>query len=299
MNPPEHFCHTHGCWAYGRPGEGHVVIHRQRARRSRGQRCRRPCRATKGTALDRVPKPTALVGAVVTLLAHGGPLQAIGAAVGLDERTVTRWQAAAGAQCRRRHEPLVQAGRVELGQGQADELRGRGGGGVVGLASAVVVASRLWLGGVVGAPRDGGLIRAWLARVRACGARLAVLLCTDGLASCGGAARRGFREPVRTGGRGRPRLVLPAGVLLAPAVKRRAKRRVVGVERRIVRGRAAAGRARLVASPGKPTAVLNTAFVERLTATFRARLAPLARRPRAAGRQAATLEAGMWLVGTV
>jgi hypothetical protein len=44
-------------------------------------------------------------------------------------------------------------------------------------------------------------------------------------------------------------------------------------------------------------AVINTAYIERLNATFRARLAVLVRRCRAAARQAATLEAGMWLVG--
>jgi hypothetical protein len=45
-------------------------------------------------------------------------------------------------------------------------------------------------------------------------------------------------------------------------------------------------------------AVINTAYIERLPATFRSRLAALARRSRAA-RQGTTLEAGMWLIGTV
>jgi len=70
------------------------------------------------------------------------------------------------------------------------------------------------------------------------------------------------------------------------------------VERRIVRGGAAAVAAMLVATQGKATAVVNTAYIERLNATFRARLAPLVRRSRATVRQVATLECGMWLVGT-
>jgi len=45
--------------------------------------------------------------------------------------------------------------------------------------------------------------------------------------------------------------------------------------------------------------VLNTASIERLNATFRARLAPLARRTRALARHSATLETGMYLVGAV
>lgn len=58
----------------------------------------------------RIHKPNCLVIAVVvTLLAHGCPVQAIVAAFGLDERTVTRWQRGAGFQCRRVHEHLVEA----------------------------------------------------------------------------------------------------------------------------------------------------------------------------------------------
>ncbi len=68
---------------------------------------------------------------------------------------------------------------------QADELRVRvvGGGGVVWLASALSVSSRLWLGGVVQIRRDRALIRRLLENVRACGAFEALLLCTDGLSS--------------------------------------------------------------------------------------------------------------------
>jgi hypothetical protein len=43
--------------------------------------------------------------------------------------------------------------------------------------------------------------------------------------------------------------------------------------------------------------VLNTAYIERLNTTFRARLAPLARCSRAAVHNQGTLEARMWLVG--
>ena len=45
--------------------------------------------------------------------------------------------------------------------------------------------------------------------------------------------------------------------------------------------------------------VINTAYIERLNATFRERLAPLARRCRALARQTLTLHEGMFLVGTV
>jgi transposase-like protein len=297
MDPQRQFCHNPACRAYGRRGEGHVVIHSQQERRYQCKRCRGTFSATAGTALYRLHRPGEQVVLVLTLLAHGCPVQAIVAAFGLDERTVAHWQTRAGAQCRRVHEHLVQAGQVELGQVQADELRVRAVRGVLWLASALAVPSRLWLGGAISAHRDRALIRAVLTRVRACGPTQAVLLCTDGLAAYAEQARRLFREPQRTGRRGRPRLVLPAGVLVAQALKRYARRRVVAVVRRVVRGTAAAVQATLVATQGPATAVINTAYAERLNATWRARLAPLVRRTRAAVHQAATLEAGLWLVG--
>ena len=299
MDPQRQLCRNRACWAYGRVGEGHIVIHSQAEQRYRCKRCRRTFAATAGTALDRLRTARTVTVLVLTLLAHGCPVQAIVAAFGLDERTVARWQARAGAQCRRVHEHLVQSGRVELGQVQADELRVRAVGGVLWLASAIAVPSRLWLGGVVSTARDAVLIRAVLARVRSCGPVRAVLLCTDGLASYPKQALRLFRAPQLTGRRGRPRLVLPDGVLVAQAIKRYAKRRLASVERRVVRGTAAAVAAALTATQGRATAVINTAYAERLHATFRARLAPLARRTRGGVHQAATLEAGMWLVGTV
>ena len=45
--------------------------------------------------------------------------------------------------------------------------------------------------------------------------------------------------------------------------------------------------------------MINTAYIERLNATFRSRLAGLVRRGRSLVRQTATLQAGVYLVGTV
>lgn len=299
MDPHQRFCHNERCWAYARAAEGHIVIHSQKERRYRCKRCGRTFSATKGTALYRVHKPHDLVVLVVTLLAYGCPVQAIVAAFGLDERTIHRWQQESGRQCRRLHEHLVQAGGVLLAQVQADELRVRVVGGVMWLASAISVTSRLWLGGVVRAQRDRGLIRTLLERVRACGAFEALLLCTGGLSSYPKQALKVLREPLRTGKPGRPRLLLPEGLMVAQSIKRYARRRVAGVLRRVVRGTEGAVQARLNSTQGTEGALINTAYIERLQATFRSRLAALARRSRAAIRQETTLEAGMWLIGTV
>src|SRR5262249_35720116 len=67
------------------------------------------------------------------------------------------------------------------------------------------------------------------------------------------------------------------------------------ITRRVVRGTAAAITAVLQA-PGTGTGI-NTAYIERLNATFRGALSPLARRGRAIARGAGALTAGMYLVG--
>ena len=160
MNPREQVCHNRACWVYGEEGRGNIVIHSRTKHRYQCKRCGKTFSATKDTTFYRVHKPHALVVTVVTLLAHGCPVQAIVAAFGLDERTVADWQQRAGAQCQRVHGALVQAGQVHLGQVQADEVRVRAVGAVgerraVWMAMALSVASRLWLGGVVSAVVSG------------------------------------------------------------------------------------------------------------------------------------------------
>ena len=302
MDPQERFCHNERCWAYGRVGEGHVVIHSQKERRYKCKRCAKTFSETKGTAFYRAHKSHELMVAVVTLLAYGCPIRAIVAAFSLDERTIARWQRESGHQCRRLHEHVIQAGGVLSEHVQADELRIRIVGGVLWLASALSVSSRLWLGGVVQARRDRGLVRSLLERVRACGAFDALLLCTDGLSSYPKQALKVFSEPLRTGKPGRPRLLLPKGLMVAQVIKRHFRRRVIGMVQRIVCGTEEAVRARLKATQGGggggESARINTSYIERLQATFRSRLAPLGRKTRSAVRRRVTLEAGMWLIGT-
>jgi transposase-like protein len=233
---------------------------------------------------------------VLTLLCHGCPTQAIVAAFGLDERTVARWLLEAGRHCERVHEHLVEQGRVDLRHVQADELWVKQVGGKVWMALALAVPSRLWLGGAISRHRDLPLITRLVERVLACAVSRAILVCVDGLASYVTAFPQAFRQPLRTGRRGRPRLVLPEGFQLAQVVKHSARRHVVGVTRRVVHGTLAGIEAVLTATA--TGTVINTAYIERLNATCRAHLAPLARRGRAIARTEAALTAGMWLVGT-
>ena len=80
------------------------------------------------------------------------------AAFGFDERTVAAWWARAGRQGQAVHEYLVEQPR-DLGQVQADEIRVKKQGGIVWMALAMMVKTRLWLGGAVSEQRDMPLIR--------------------------------------------------------------------------------------------------------------------------------------------
>jgi IS1 family transposase len=89
--------------------------------------------------------------------------------------------------------------------------------------------------------------------------------------------RRVYRDPQRTGQRGRPPLVLREDVGLTQAVKRRVRGRVVGVETRPVLGEA-------VACP-------YCVHEERLNGVLRDRLNALTRRTHAFAKRAATWDA--------
>ena len=295
MDPQTQFCPNLDCPARGQRGQGNVRVHSHTERRYRCTTCGRTFAATTGTPFFRLKTAADLVTTVLTLLCHGCPPQAIVAAFGLDERTVAAWQDRAGQHCQQVHEHLVEQGQVDLGHVQADELWVKLVGRKVWLAMALAVPSRLWLGGVISPHRDGALIRRLVERVRACASRLDLLVCVDGLSSYVTAFRRAFRVPVHTGRPGRPRLVLPGGFLLGQVVKQYALRRVTGVRQRVVEGTAAAITAVLTATKSGTT--INTAYIERLNATFRSCLAPLVRRGRAIARTEAALTAGMWLVG--
>src|SRR5262245_23985590 len=295
MNPQTPLCHNPQCPARGQVGQGNRRVHSRAEPRYQCMLCHQTFAATKGTPFSRLRTAADVVTLVLTLLSHGCPLQAIVAAFGIDERTVATWLIRAGQHCQQVHQHLVQHGQVDLQHVQADELWVRLVGRRVWMAMAMAVPSRLWLGGVISPHRDLVLITTLVQLVRSCGRSLAILVCVDGLASYVTAFLHVFRDPVYTGRRGRPRLVLEAGLLLGQVVKRYVKRRVASVEHRVMRGTEAAIAAVLAATHSGTG--INTAYIERLNATFRACLAPLVRRGRAIAHTERMLTAGMWLVG--
>src|SRR6266478_418390 len=238
MDPTTTFCPNLACPARGQIGQGNIGIHSRKDRRFLCTECRKTFSASKGTAFYRLRTAAETVTLVVTLLAHGCPPQAIVAAFGFDERTVARWMARGGVQGQVVQEHLVEQPR-DLGQVQADEIRVKKQGGIVWMALAMMISTRLWLAGEVSEHRDMPLIRRLIERVRRYAAPRPLLVCTDGLCSYIRAIRETFRDAVRTGKRGRPRLRPWKRLLIAQVVKRYERRRVVEVERRIVQGSAA------------------------------------------------------------
>lgn len=296
MNSQATFCPNVACPASGQVGKGNIGIHSQKRRRYVCHVCGKTFSERQGTAFYRLHCSVELVTLVVTLLAHGCPVQAIVVAFQFDERTVRNWQARAGQQCQRVHEYLVQQPR-DLGQVQLDELRVKKQGGIVWLACALQVSTRLWLGGVLSAQRDQPLIVQLVQQVKACALCRPLLFCCDGFGAYVRAVQRVFREAVPTGTAGRPRLRPWDGILIAQVVKQYARQRVVGVLRRVVQGPATQVEA--VLRQTQATITINTAYMERLNATFRSRLHSLVRRGRALARQTASLQQGLYLIGSV
>jgi transposase-like protein len=205
VDPQTVLCPNLACLASGHVGKGNIGVHSRKERRFKCHVCGKTFAETKGTVFYRLRTAQEAAVIVVTLLTHGCPLQAIVAAFGLDERTVQSWQARSGKHCQRVHEHLVERPR-DLGQVQADEIRAKIQGGILWMAMAIQVQTRLWLGGVLSTARDMQLIVTLVQKVRHSALCRPLLFCVDGCQAYVCAIRYVFREPIRNGKRGRPPL---------------------------------------------------------------------------------------------
>jgi len=285
------------CPARGQSGKGNIHVHSQAEKRYLCDVCQQTFTTTKGTIFYRLRTDPQMVMWVIVLLAYGCPIQAIVKAFGLDERTVRDWHERAGKHCQGVHEHFVENSQQDLGQVQADEIKVKTQKGTYWMALAMAVSTRLWLGGVVSHKRDLELIQALADKVRAIALCRPLLLAVDGLASYVTAFRLAFRSklPHWGGEVGRCKLVAWPHIAIVQVVKQRVEG-VLTVDRRIVQGSKEIV-ARLIQATQKGKGVINTAFIERLNATFRQRLNHLARRTRTLARRSETLVTGMYLVG--
>jgi hypothetical protein len=230
---------------------------------------------------------------VITLLAYGCPGQAIVKAFGFDERTVRNWWQRAGVHCQNIHETVIASQPLDLQQVQADEIKVKVQGGSVWMALAMMVPTRLWLGGIISPQQYKDLLQSLADRVR----QMALcLLAVDGLPGYVKAFGRSFRSKIpRLGWPGRCQWHAWSEVAIVQVIKRRVSTGLE-IERRIVQGDPQQV-ANLIAATQNGSGVINTAFIERLNATFRSHLAWLSRRTRHLAQQTATLTSGMYVSG--
>jgi len=297
MNPQEIFCPNMDCPARGQIGKGNIHVHSQKDGRCICDVCEQTFTTTKGTIFYRLRSDPRIVMYVIILMAYGCPVQAIVKAFGLDERTVSDWHERAGKHCQSVHEHFVENSQQDLQQVQADEIKVKTQKGSYWMALAMAVRTRLWLGGVVGRKRDLDLIQALVDKVRAIALCRPLLLAVDGLASYVTAFRLAFRSklPHRRGEIGRCKMVPWAGIAIVQVVKQCVEG-ILTIDRRIVQGSQEMVE-RLIKTTQQGKGMINTAFIERLNATFRQRLNNLARRTRTLARRSETLTAGMYLAG--
>lgn len=298
MDPTQAFCDNPDCSARGKVGEGNIKVHSRPEQRYVCRCCGKTFAASKGTPFYRLHKEAGLFVCVITLLSHGCPPQAIVAAYGLDERTVADWYDKSGQHGHKVHHHFLGTQALDLQHVQADELYAKRVGGRSWMAMAMAVPCRLWLGGVVSPVRNLDLIQRLVNMVRlAWLPGKALLICVDGLCSYPTAFWRAFREKVLTGRPGRPPFRLPECVWLAQVIKKHSGRCLVGVKRRVLWGKPKQVAEQLAkTNTGEQ---INTSYIERLNATFRAAMATLTRRGRRLAQQEEVLERGMYLTGCV
>jgi transposase-like protein len=296
MNPHEIFCPNIACPARGQTGKGNIAVHSQKDQRYICGVCNETFITTKGTLFYRLRTAPETVIVVMVLLANGCPIQAIVKAFGFDERTVRDWWQRAGKHCQAVHEHQVGQAQLDLQQVQADEIKVKRQEGHFWMALAIMVSTRLWLGGAVSVHRDLDLIQALANQIKAVALCRPLLLAVDGLASYVTAFRNSFRTavPLWHGETGRPKLFSWPNIAIVQVVKKRTEGQLT-ITRRIVQGTQEMIERLIYQTQGR--GMINTAFIERLNATFRQRLNSLARRTRTLVCKAETLEAGMYIIG--
>ncbi len=295
MNLQTLFCPNYACPARGRIGNGNIHPHSQIEKRCRCDVCNTTFSTSKGTIFYRLRTDPQTVMLVIVLLAYGCPLTAIVAAFGFDRRTIKNWWQRAGAQCQSVHKQQVEEAKLDLQQVQADEIKVKAWGRSLWMGLSMMVSSRLWLGGVVSQSRDKHMIDTLIGTIRKAALCRPLLIAIDGLPHYIGAIRRTFRTPDHQGKRSRPRLIAWPDVYIGRVIKRKSAGELT-IERQLVDSCRQRVADLIVKSQGK-VGVLNTAYIERLNATFRQKLVWLTRRSRVLAHQTVTITTSMHIVG--
>lgn len=277
-----------------------IGIHSPKERRYKCHDCGRTFAETTGTVFYGLHYPIWVIVVVVTLLAHGCPVAAIVTAFCLDERTVRLWWNRAGLHGKALQEQFVCQGQIDLGQVQLDELCVTTQCGTVWVATAMSVFSRLFLWGDVSKSRDTAMVLRVLGKVKeaASSTTQAVVFAVDGFAAYPKAILNTFYTKLHTGRPGRPKHMPWPNLHIVQVSKSRSGKRLKEVTRKLFHGELSQVYALIhqtQVGPGR----INTAFIERLNATFRSRMPSFVRRTRSLARTPGRLEQEMFWSGVV
>lgn len=278
---------------------GRIGIHSQKERRYKCHECGKTFSDTYGTPLYGLKTPQWVVAIVLTLLSCGCPVPAIVAAFQLDERTVGEWLEKAGHHAKEVQESIVCNGQVALGQVQGDEFYVKTQSGAVWIATAMSVFSRLFLWGAVSIERNTLLVTQVVEQVKAAAVPNQPLLwATDGFRAWQSAILKVFRYPLYSGEPGRPKQVVWPDLHIIQVVKRYRGRCLSTVDRRLVYGTQRAAD-ELVSVTQVGAGVFNTAYIERLNATFRTWMPAATRKTRTPAARRRRLEASLFWTAVV
>lgn len=274
--------------------------HSHKQRRYKCHACGGTFSETKGTIFYGLHYPIWLITVVLKLLAYGCPIPAIVFAFEIDERTIAQWHQKAGQHAKKVQGQIVCNGQVELGQVQADELCvNKQGSKKVWMATAMTVFSRLWIWGEVSTSRDKGLIYRLMSKVRTAAVTgQAILFAVDGFSAYPKVILKAFSDKYYSRKAGRPPMVPWPNLVIVQVVKNYSADPEGGICRRIVHGSVNLAWD-LIAMSQSGLGKINTAYIERLNATFRARMPALVRRTRCLARTIQRLETEMFWSGTV
>ena len=319
LQPKKEFCSCETCPSKGQVGKGNIIIHDSNRGLFKCKVCNTTFSQTKQTMFHGLKTPKDTVILVLTLLTFGCPIQAIVKAFGfacpetsVDKRTVSSWIIKAGLHCEELHQHLVVQPQKHR-QVQADELQAKCQGFRAWIAMAISIKSRLWLGGIIDRRRSRELIYKLLAMVaQCCVPNEELLLTTDGLKTYIKQATRCFRVSVRTGKKGRPKHQVWENFVLIQGVKSYVKngkrclpRNLGGICHGVHRLFCAVGEwntlniKQILKDTQGEALFVNTAYIERINASFRSGISALMRRSRYSLKSMTLLNHWMFLYGTV
>ena len=279
--------------------EEKIWIHSQKERRFKCAPCGKTFAESRGTIFFNIRYPIWVVVLVLSLLAGGCPVQAIVQSLYVNERTIASWQRLAGEHGKKVQEQKVCVGQLSGEQIQTDEMWVKTQYGAMWMATGMAVFSRLFIWGAVSIERNTNLVQKVVEKIgQALQRGNPILWVTDGFGGWEKAIRKTLRDRVYTGKRGAPSLPVWSEIHLVQVVKQKVGRRLVSIDRRLRIGDWAVAQ-QVMCQTQTFIGVFNTAYIERLNATFRTWIPALTRRSRTPSRYRPHLEASMFWTGSV